>query len=157
MNDHLRLISVFHYVVGGLMMFFCSFPLIHFFVGLGLLIAPTKFENVHGDDILPLQIMGGFFMVMASIFLLLGWSMGICTILSGRYIAQRRRRTFSIAMAAINCMHFPFGTTLGVFTLILLTKDEAKILYGEPVNPPLMPPTPPPPATPGAFPPSPGT
>jgi len=147
MNEHLRLLSVFHYVMGGLQMLICSFPLIHFFVGLGLLVAPAKMGDAHGEDVIPLQIMGGFFMVIATIFIVLGWALGICTILSGRYIAQRRKRTFSIVLAAINCAHFPFGTALGVFTLVLLTKNEAKILYGEPVDPPLVPPLPSAPST----------
>jgi hypothetical protein len=154
MKEHLRLISAFHYVMGGLQIFICSFPLFHVLAGLFLLVAPAHIFDVRGDEIIPLRIFGGFFMVIGGIFVLAGWTLGLCTIWSGRYIALRRKRTFSIVMGAINCMHFPFGTALGVFTLILLTKDEAKVLYGEPIDPPLVLPVPSPPAAPPAFAPS---
>jgi hypothetical protein len=71
---------------------------------------------------------------MGSIFVLAAWTISICTILSGRRIAQRRWQTFSIVMAAINCMIMPFGTVLGIFTIIALTRPEVKAMYGMKVN-----------------------
>ena len=56
---------------------------------------------------------------------------GMCfvTILSSYFIQQRQRRVFSIVIAAVNCIFFPFGTALGIFTIILLSKPEATDLY----------------------------
>ncbi len=45
--------------------------------------------------------------------------------------SARRHRTFSIVIASLSCMSFPFGTILGVFTLIVLVRPSVKILYGE--------------------------
>jgi hypothetical protein len=43
------------------------------------------------------------------------------TFIAGRFIHRRVNRTFSIVIAGINCLHF-FGTALGIFTLIVLTR-----------------------------------
>lgn len=67
---------------------------------------------------------GLFFALFGGIFVLFGWVLGFLTILSGRYIAQRRNRTFSIAMGAVNCTMVPFGTVIGVFDIVLLTNAE---------------------------------
>jgi len=41
--EHLKLISIFHYVVSGLAAFFACFPIIHLVVGLFMIFAPQKF------------------------------------------------------------------------------------------------------------------
>ncbi len=38
-------------------------------------------------------------------------------------------RTFVIVIAALSCAFFPFGTVLGVFTIIILSKPEVKSLF----------------------------
>jgi hypothetical protein len=55
--------------------------------------------------------------------------LGILTIVSGRLISLRRRRTFSLVVAGINCASFPFGTVLGVFTFIVLARPSVRALY----------------------------
>jgi hypothetical protein len=37
-------------------------------------------------------------------------------------------------MAGINCIFIPIGTVLGVFTIIVLTRDSVKELFGETVD-----------------------
>ena len=142
MNDHLRLISIFHYVIGGLHCVCCSFPLIHFFVGLGLLTNVIPADTHDPNAEVTMKAMGGLFMVIGGIFVLGGWAFGLLTILSGRRIAQRRSRTFSLVMAGINCLSMPFGTVLGIFTIVLLTKPEAIAQYNL-HQAGLMPPPPP--------------
>jgi hypothetical protein len=53
------------------------------------------------------------------------------TILSGRFIAKRRRKLFSLIVAGLSCLSFPLGTALGVFTFIVLLRDTIPELYGE--------------------------
>jgi hypothetical protein len=73
--------------------------------------------------------MGYFFIGMGSTLVALGWTLGILTILSGRWMAKRRRRIFSLVIAGINCASFPFGTVLGVFTFIILLRPSVKQMY----------------------------
>ena len=67
--EHLKLLSIFHYVVAGLVALFACFPLIHFFVGLG--IVTGAFEDAPGEA----QLIGVFFMVFAGLFIMTGWAM----------------------------------------------------------------------------------
>jgi hypothetical protein len=53
----------------------------------------------------------------------------VCNALSGHYIRKRKNRMFSFIIAGINCMQFPLGTALGVFTFIVLTRESVKMVY----------------------------
>ena len=123
--DQLRLISIFHYVVGGIHLFGSSFALIHFVLGLLMILRPGMFGNNP-----PPPFLGVLFTAIGGAVIVCGWTLGICTIFSGRCIQRRVRRTFSIIIAAINCALVPFGTALGVFTLIVLMRDSVRRLYG---------------------------
>ena len=61
--------------------------------------------------------------------LLLGWLFAVTTAWSGHCIQQRRHRLFSIAIGALNCLSIPFGTLLGVFTIMVLERASVRELY----------------------------
>lgn len=135
---HLRALSICHYVWGGLILAASSLFIFHIVIGTmvatGRLTFPAPSPGP-GAASIPVSpqaspaLFGAFFIGAGSCAILLGWSFGILTILSGRWIAQRRRRTFSLVIAAINCANFPFGTLLGVFTFIVLLRPSVKAMY----------------------------
>jgi len=45
------------------------------------------------------------------------------------FLRDRRHRTFSMAIAALDCLHIPFGTILGILTFIVLGRDSVRALY----------------------------
>ena len=51
-------------------------------------------------------------------------------VLAGRYLARRERYTFCLVVAGVECMFMPFGTVLGVFTIIVLSRPSVKDLFG---------------------------
>jgi hypothetical protein len=53
----------------------------------------------------------------------------VLNVASGICIQKRQARTFSIVVAAINCLHIPLGTVLGVFTLVVLLRESVRDLY----------------------------
>ena len=130
MNDddvkQLELLSVFHYVVGGVMALFSCMPFMH--VAMGLAIVSGKFfENTDGSA--PPEFFGWFFVAMGLVFILLGWAVSICVIIAGRKLKARRSRMYCMVIAGLECMFVPFGTVLGVFTLIALNKDSIKEIF----------------------------
>lgn len=125
--EQLKLLSIFHYVVGALHAVFGSLGLIHFFIGLSIIFAPTDWSSVNR----PPDWFGLLFTVLGGSFVVFGWALGALTIYSGRCIATRKKKKFSIVMGAINCVMVPLGMVLGIFTLIILTKDEIRFAYGE--------------------------
>ena len=94
--------------------------------------SPEEYEEMIMITARPEQIFTSFrtmMMTFISLGILFGTGMCLTTALSGYFIQQRQRRVFSIVVAAVNCIYFPFGTVLGVFTIIMLSKPEATDLY----------------------------
>lgn len=132
-RDHLRLLSIFHYVLGGIGIALSSIFIIHVIMGLVIFINPDVFtsSNAANAPPPPPRELGLVFVAIGSLIILGGWTLGTLTILSGRKISQIRARTFSLVMAGINCLGFPFGTALGVCTLIVLMRESVSKLYAE--------------------------
>jgi len=121
-SEQLRILSIGHYVVGGLHALFGCFGLIY--LAMGSLVFLNSSAMSAGPSEAPPAFIGIFFAAFGGAFVLFGWTLGFLTILSGRYIAQRKNRTFSLVMGAINCVLVPFGTVIGVFDIVLLTNSE---------------------------------
>ncbi len=54
---------------------------------------------------------------------------GAVNVVSGWCLWKRKSRTFSLVVAAFNCVHMPIGTVLGVFTIVVLVRDSVRELY----------------------------
>ena len=78
----------------------------------------------------PPQFLGWFFIAFGATFFLVGLTMAILILMSGRSIARRRRYWFAFVIACIECLFMPFGTALGVFTIIVLSRESVKKLSG---------------------------
>ena len=124
-EQYLKLLSIFHYVVGGMAGLFACFPIIHFVIGIGILI--SSFTQSSQDA--PPAFIGLFFTFFAGGFILIGWIFAICIILTGRFIAARKNYMFCLVMAGVECTIAPFGTVLGVFTIITLVRPSVKELF----------------------------
>ena len=132
-EEHLKLLAIFHYVVGGLGALFACFPLIHVAIGVMMVTNPKFMTGGQGGPPPP-AFLGYMFIVMGGLFVLFGWSAAICTLVSGRCLARRKKRMFSFVVAALLCMFVPFGTILGVFTIIVLSKESVQRLYRDSPN-----------------------
>jgi hypothetical protein len=125
-NEHLRLLSIFHYVLGGISAFFACIPIIHFVFGLVMIIAPHAFG--HGKD-QPPAFLGWFFVFFAIVIMVLGWTYAALVLIAGRSLAVRKRYTLCFIVACVECLWMPFGTVLGVFTIIVLNRASVKQLF----------------------------
>jgi hypothetical protein len=125
-TEHLRLLSIFHYVKGGISAFFSCFFLIHVVLGLFMLIAPHAFG--HGKD-QPPAFVGLFFVILGFSFMLFGWTFAALAVVTGKCIARRRHYTFCLVWACVECLSIPFGTVLGVFTILVLNRGSVKQLF----------------------------
>ncbi len=126
-EEHLRLLSIFHYIVGGLAGLFALFPIVHLILGLVFILAPEAFAP-EGEEPPP-AFLGWFFVVFAASFILLGWIFAVCVIVTGRFLARHRHWLFCLVMGAIECLFMPFGTVLGVFTIVVLMRESTKELF----------------------------
>ena len=140
-EEHLNLLSIFHYVIGGLASLIGFLPLIHTGIG-AMILFSTHPQFGNSPDNLPATWVGLLFMIIGGGMFLVAQSLAICLILAGRFISRHTHHSFVLVLACIQCLFFPFGTVLGVFTLIVLIRPSVKALFGcVPSQPP--PPTPP--------------
>ena len=123
---NIRLLAIFHYVMGGLTALFACFPFIHLFIGIAVLTKGLTNNPSGGPS--P-ALVGWIFILVAGLLILVGWTLAVLMILAGRRLSRFRNRTFCLVVGAIECAIVPLGTILGVFTLILLTKDSVKELF----------------------------
>jgi hypothetical protein len=98
-------------------------PLAQLLLGLGMATGSFDKEPVA-------QVMGCFFVAIAGTGLLLGLGLAICLVLAGRALLERKHYTFCLVMACVSCMFMPFGTVLGVFSLLVLLRPSVKELFG---------------------------
>jgi hypothetical protein len=126
-EEHLKLLAVFHYVLAALVGLFACLPLLHVGMGIMMVAKPGVFNE--GQNSPPPAWAGYIFIAIGAFLCTLGWATAVCTFLSGRFLAKRKKRLFSFVMAAVMCMFAPFGTVLGVFTIIVLSRESVQRLY----------------------------
>jgi hypothetical protein len=126
--EHLRLLSVFHYVLGGTMVAISMIPLVHVGLGFSFLTSPETFLDENGNP--PPALMGWLFIIIGGVVIFAGLTLAVCLILSGRFLAKRKGYWFSFVIACIECLNAPIGTLLGVFTLVVLSRQSVKEMYG---------------------------
>ena len=77
----------------------------------------------------PFSLFGLFFTIIPAAIILFGWAFAICLAVAGYSLAKRQRYMFCLIMAGISCIFTPFGTVLGVFTIIVLSRPQVKELF----------------------------
>lgn len=122
----LDLLSIFHYVVGAILGLFSCMPLMHVAMGLAMISGSFFGEESAGH---PPAFMGWMFLIMGLCFVLGGWICAVCILIAGRKLKLRQSRTFCLVVAGVECMFMPFGTVLGVFTLIHLSKESVRAVF----------------------------
>ena len=135
--EHLRLLSIFHYILGGIMACIACIPLIHVAMGLLIIFSPAFFGG-HGQNLSdnsPPVFIGWFFVILGGLFVFLGWVIAVLTVLAGRNLARQRCHTFCFVVACLLCVAMPFGTVLGVFTILVLNRNTVKTLFTNSATP----------------------
>jgi hypothetical protein len=127
-KEHLRLLAIFHYVVAGLAALFSFFPLLYTTIGTIFIFAARHGAAKRSEE-LPPEFLGWIFAVIGSALFLIGLAMAICILIAGRSLALRKRYSFAFVMACIECLFIPFGTILGVFTIVVLSRESVRRLF----------------------------
>jgi hypothetical protein len=127
-KEHPRLLAIFHYVVAGLAALFSFFPLLYTTVGAIFIFAARHGTPKPGEEPPP-EFIGWIFAIVGSLLFLLGIAIAICILIAGRSLAKRTRYRFALVVACIECLFIPFGTILGVFTIVVLSRESVKALF----------------------------
>lgn len=126
-EEHLRLLRIFHFVLAGITALGACVPFVHLTLGILMLTGNFPPGQRHGPP--PPPMLGILFVVLGAGFILFGWLMAFLTFLAGRNLGQRKHFLFCQIVAGVMCIFFPFGTALGVFTLIVLARPSVRQLF----------------------------
>src|SRR5438067_5517053 len=127
-TDHLRLLAIFHYVVAGLAALFSFFPILYTIIGSIFIFAARHGTPKPGEE-LPPEFLGWIFIVLGSFLFFLGIAMAICILIAGRCLSRRKCYSFALVIACIECLFVPFGTILGAFTIVALSRESVRELF----------------------------
>jgi hypothetical protein len=130
-REHLRLLSMFHYIWAGLQAIGGLMGLA--FIGMGVFISSNP--QVAQSNNPPPPWFGALFAGMGALFLLTFEALAVLSFLTGRFLARRQHPTFCIVISALDCMYMPLGTALGVFTILVLQRPSVKQAFVGPAPP----------------------
>jgi len=122
-NEHLNLLSIFYFIFGGLTIF-TSFIILAYITIFSAIFTNIPIESSDIENF-PLEII---FYVFTALFIFV-FGYGILLILAGVNIRKKAKRVFSLVVGALAILSFPFGTALGVFSIIVLTRNSVVELY----------------------------
>ncbi|GAB5561921.1 MAG: hypothetical protein SynsKO_35680 [Synoicihabitans sp.] len=123
----LKVLMVLHYVFAGLSTLGLGFLYLHHRLMDLMMNTPEMWEQ--SDQGPPPE---EFFALFQYFYLFMGVMIVVfaaANALSARFIQTRRHRIYSLIVAGLNCVLFPFGTALGVFSFIVLLRDSVEENY----------------------------
>jgi hypothetical protein len=138
-DEHLKLLAIGYWVAGGMAALFSLFGL--FYICMGAMFA-VSFAKIPAASLQPNQQPPAF---MAWILVGIGLAIFLAavTFAAMRFwtavcLKRRTSRTFCLVVAGLSCLEVPYGTTLGVFTSIVLGRPAVIQLFGASLDAPSM-------------------
>ena len=126
--EQLNLLAIFHYVVAGLAALCSFFPLLYTVLGVIFIFAARHGTAKPGEE-LPPEFLGWIFSASGAVLFLIGIVIAICVPFAGRSLALRKHYSFALVIACVECLFVPFGTFLGIFTTVALSRESVKALF----------------------------
>jgi hypothetical protein len=124
-SDHLQILSILYYVMAGFAALGGCVPFVYFGIG-AILIGGAAAAEGEPEGRAGLAMFGGVIIVFATVIAVLIWGHAICLFLTGKYLSQSRHHLFCFLNACLLCLNAPFGTALGIFTIIVLSRQSVK-------------------------------
>ena len=157
MRERLRLLGIGHYIYGGMGLFMLPFFIPFFAVMMFMASIPEEQWNKAPQPAPAPQVEDAaieatpspsppkaspnqappkwffviFFGMFGAIFLAIV-TLSALTAYAGRCIQKRRRKTLIYIVAGLNCLFVPYGTLLGVCTILVLGSPEAQAEFATP-------------------------
>jgi|ERR1044072_5783420 hypothetical protein len=138
---HLRILGTANYVFAGITGAIFILPLIYFnlaflmlyisslSLGMSWYVQGTPDFSSLRDGKGPGFMIIVFPLVFGSIFGVILLASTIATYYCGRSLRTQKNYVFCLVMAALSATSFPFGTILGIFSLVVLLRDSVKTLF----------------------------
>jgi hypothetical protein len=123
--QYLKILSIFYFVIGGLIALLSCFALIYLFIGVMFVSTPMP----SGSGTPPPPALGWFFIIISIAVILVGWTWAAALMVAGWLLGRCRRYLYCLVMGCSVLLFQPLGTILGIFTIILLIRPTVKRLF----------------------------
>lgn len=130
-RDTLHILSIFHYIMAGIIALISCIPLVYLALGVTMTVGGVS-ENVP-----VLGIVGAALSAVTGLVILVGWGLAVLVFLAGKNLDRQTRYQVCLFGAGVLCIFLPIGTILGVFTMVTLQSDSVRELFDSndtPVN-----------------------
>lgn len=122
-KDTLHLLSIFHFILAGIIALISCIPLVYLALGVTMTVGGVT-ENVPA-----LGVMGAAISLVVGLIILVGIGLAVLVFLAGKNLDTQTRYQTCLFGAGVLCIFLPIGTILGVFTLIVLQDESVKELF----------------------------
>lgn len=131
-EEHLRLLSIFHYISGAITLAISLFIFVEAFLFFSIFSRIADYGTITSISFDRGRFDPMFFSMFRYIFIvifIITFIFGIAQIFSGKFLRDKTHKTFSFVIAIICLLSFPYGTILGVMTIIVLNRNSVVELY----------------------------
>ena len=129
-EEHLKLLSLFYYIKGALTVGFSFLGILYFLLMSSLFRMINRLESQSGQyaQEIPFEFFS-YIMFLIWLLIILFLAFGVLQIISGYYIRKKRHRIFSFVMGIIQLIEIPYGTILGIMTILVLSRSSVELKY----------------------------
>lgn len=121
-RDHLRVLSIMHYIFAGLGVVGLGFLGAHYAM-MRTFMNPEFMKHEQNPPPEAFMDMLVWFYVVFGAILLLGM---VLNVMVAQRLKARRGRMFCMVVAALDLLQMPLGTLLGIFTLLVLSRESVR-------------------------------
>ncbi|HEY3447989.1 MAG TPA: hypothetical protein VGK67_16655 [Myxococcales bacterium] len=130
--DTLKVLAIFHYVLAGLSALGGGFFLLYAALGGFLLRRSDLFTGGGRNTPPPPPFVGALFIGLGVGLFAAGLAFAVAIAVAGRSLSRQVRYVYCLVVAGFCCLLTPYGTVLGVFTIVVLMRPGVKALFGRP-------------------------
>lgn len=125
--DHLKILGIFYYIFAGFSFLFGLVFSVYIVMGTLMVADPSLFTGNGGEA--PPEFLGWVFIGVGAFIILVALTLAFLYIKTARSLRNQTHYRFCFVLAVISCLSVPLGTVLGVFTLVVLSRDTVKALF----------------------------
>jgi len=125
-QEHLRILTLCYYLLAGCTALFSLLALLY--VGFGAIMLSGLIPANQSSNSDP-RIIGYILTAIGTAAFLFGMGIAILYYLVGRGLQRHCWRVLCYVMAGLPCFYIPFGTAIGVCTILVLNRPDVKRLF----------------------------
>ncbi len=123
-ESDLNTLSILHYIWTGLLG--CSaFGIVGYFIAIAAFVANAPSHSHAADN----EMAAGVMVIMGVVMGVLMIPLFILHLLAAAGLKKRTRYTLALVMSGFACLSVPFGTGLGIWTIMVLQRPTVKSLF----------------------------